>query len=793
MLNEFHSSRRAVFLLAISMALAASCKSRSRKTRLKGESAPCESVASTPAQLAVRGAIDQTIGAYLRGNIESGEATTAVSDAIQDAAADDPVNARNLGSIAAIYTESQVSRIIRGQQLAVLAGRASAADTSIIHSLGLTDADFNEGLQEMRPHWSCLAAEGVSLRPDGSITFLGSKVSGQRIASSSCLRDAIDFFFVVISRHPADALAINDEVIQNCANYAPMPRATWETNVKTNLAQFGRELQSFLRQTGNLASYTSLMQGSASWILGEGSDAGSPAGIGISGAYNAANKIRNNLECLGVPFQMRQELRNMMAAANDIEQRNIQSGLTKLRAAENAAYAAPFIPLTMYSAPFIAGAILPGTTAAATAASTSGALALTPFAFGSGLSVVNAAVDTGFNGGSFFCKLGEEFRMQGAGALTTAPFLAALPAVTTTGGAAIGYFGQAGELSTIFGIQALNSIAGLAFTVGGIATGSQELLACHATLNDARQLAETVRVDADVAAVDAKIAEAVKQCATGGFNIAMTASTVRTQYQQFRELRALALNIGTAGGTIRSVADLDATLKPYYGDKGREAWVEFGEAAQANGKRLGGKAEGAYLYQTPEGQQVVAKTITVQNDELAILGERFGIATGWEQNGMTARITGAGIKDLGGGKSRITIVQEFFFDKGTNPGLLAGGDGNAISKLNSVTRLGDAARAELIGKITSLLDSHPDGHLGNVLFRVTTIDPAKTPGKYSVINGDKVIELALIDPTTFSSVGTSIRGAARRAEILPNQLPPFWRKYNRIWQANFLNEVLAGN
>jgi hypothetical protein len=769
------------------------CKFKNRKTRLKGDNTPCDTVSITPGQLAVRAAIDQTLASYLSGKIEANDATAAVSDAIEDAAGGDTDAAVKLGSIGAIYTEALVSQIIRGQQLAVLSGRASGPDFDLIHSLGLTADDFNEELQEMRPHWNCLAAEGVSLKQDGTITFIGSKVSSQRVAASSCLRDAVDYFFVVVARHPADAITVNDEVIQNCAGFSPTTRANWEANVKRNVANFGRELQSFLRQTGNLTSYSSLMEGSASWILGESSSAGAPAGIGIKGAYDAANKIRNNLECLGVPFQMRQELRNMMMAANEIEQKNIASGLGKLRAAETAAYAAPFIPLAIYSAPLVAGAVLPGTTAAVTAGSTSATLALVPFAFGSGLSVVNAAIDTGFNGGNFFCKLGEEFLMQGAGALTTAPFLAALPVATTSGGAAIGYVGQAGELSTIYGIQVLNSIAGLAFTVNGLATGSQELLACRASLVDAQNLAQSARIDTDVAAVDARLAEAVKQCASGGFNIASTVAAARSQYQQIRELRALAQNIGTAGGTIRTISDLDATMKPYYSEKGREAWVDFGEAAQANGKRLGGKAEGAYLYQTPEGQQVVAKTITVRNDELAVLGDRFGIAKGWEQNGMTAKIVGTGIRDIGGGKSRITIVQEFFFDKTANPGLLAGGDGNSIGKLNSAVRLSDNSRADLIGKVTSLLDSHPDGHLGNVLFRVTNLDSATNPGPYSVVADGKVIELALIDPTTFSSVGKSIRGAARNANVMPGQLPPFWRKYNRIWQAKFLNEALGGN
>ena len=779
--------------LFLTATMATSCKPRIRKSTLRGNDNPCDTVAATPAQLALRGAIDQVLAGYVSGQMLTADATAAVSDAIEDTAGGDPATAAKLGSIGAIYTEARITEIIRGLQLGILAGRTSAPDSALIHNLGLTEADFNEGLNEMRPHWGCLASQGVSLKPDGTITFIDSKVSSQAITESNCLRDAIDYFFVIVSRHPADAIAVNDEVIQSCPNYTPRAGADWENQVKINLANFGRELQSFLQQTGNLASYYSLMEGSASWIRGEASMAGNPGSIGVAAAYNAANKIRNNLECIGVPFQLRQELRNMMQAANDIEQKNIQAGLTKLRAAETAAYAAPFVPLVIYSAPVVAGAILPGTTAAATAGATSATLALVPFAFGSGLSVVNAAIDRGFNGGNFFCKLGEEFVMQGAGALTMAPFLAALPLATMSGGAAIGYFGQAGELSTIYGIQVLNTLSGLAFTVKGLATGSQELLACNNLLTEAAKEAQSVRNDSDVAAVDARLAEAVKQCASGGFNIASTVATARTQYEQYRQLRIMAQSIGTAGGTIRSIADLDATMKPYYSEKGREAWVEFGEAAQANGKRLGGKSEGAYLYQTPEGQQVVTKTITVNNNELAILGERFGIATGWEQNGMTAKIVGAGLRDVGGGKSKITIVQEFFFDKTANQGLITGGDGHSIRQLNSTVSLNNNSRSDLIGKISSLLDSHPDGHLGNILFRVSTLDPAKTPGKYAVVTDGKVIELALIDPTTFSSVGTNVRGAARNFTSAPNQLPSFWRKYNRVWQAQYLNEILGGN
>jgi len=777
----------------IAVAFLTSCKTKFRKSTLRSQNGSCDTVAATPGQLALRGAIDQILASYVSGQMKTSDATAAFSDALEDNAGDDPAMAATLGSIGAVYTEARIAEIIRGQQLAILAGRVSGPDSALIHNLGLTEDDFYEGLNEMRPHWTCLASQGVSLKADGTITFVGSKVSSQAVAESACLRDAIDYFFVVVIRHPADAIAVNDEVIQNCPNYTPRASAEWENNVKINLANFGRELQSFLQQTGNLASYYSLMEGSASWIRGEGSVADNPGSIGVAAAYSAANKIRNNLECLGVPFQLRQELRNMMQAANDIEQKNIMAGLGKLRAAETAAYAAPFVPLVIYSAPVIAGAVLPGTTAAATAGATSATLALVPFAFGSGLSVVNAAIDKGFNGGNFFCKLGEEFVMQGAGALTMAPFLAALPVATTSGGAAIGYFGQAGELSTIYGMQALNTLAGVAFTVKGLATGSQELLACNNLLTEAAKEAQSVRNDSDVAAVDARLAEAVKQCASGGFNIASTVAAARTQYEQYRQLRTLAQGIGTAGGTIRSIADLEATMKPYYGEKGREAWVEFGEAAQANGKRLGGKAEGAYLYQTAEGQQVVTKTITVNNNELAILGERFGIATGWEQNGMTAKIVGAGLRDIGGGKSKITIVQEFFFDKAANQGLIGGGDGNSIRQLNATVSLNNNAKSDLIGKITSLLDSHPDGHLGNILFRVSTLDPAKAPGKFSVVADGKVIELALIDPTTFSSVGKNGRGAARNFTYAPNQLPSFWRKYNRAWQAKYLNEVLGGN
>lgn len=129
----------------------------------------------------------------------------------------------------------------------------------------------------------------------------------------------------------------------------------WQNQVTESLRRFEVESQNFILSVRESNTYWNLM----SRRLGEvftGRRQETSAENHATGSYNILLQLVGGLgqKGVGVSKGMTRSLLAFMRELNNIEAKSIESGLGKAEAARRATLAAPFVPLTMYFAPFLA-------------------------------------------------------------------------------------------------------------------------------------------------------------------------------------------------------------------------------------------------------------------------------------------------------------------------------------------------------------------------------------------------------------------------------------------------------
>lgn len=781
----------------ISQSVLFGCKGRSKSSSsgIKNtESNECQYNIPSSKQLALQKEVEAIATQYINAQRSNGDAQQDISNLLGRLAGDDVSTFKSLSAAATQASDALISVEVQRLVLLKLAGYDTIlGNRRMMNRIGFTEDDIKAQASNQRAPFECMIRRGAKIRPNGTWDFSDTQINMNIFREDACLAGAIAYYVSpmpvvnVLSGNDREGFMFDQVVFPSCKDYKVFNKQDWESAVNLRLKNFGREMKSYLVAAGKMSAYSALVQGQGSWIL-EGENTSNPTIIEKDGSFSAAEGHLKGLQCLGVSDQLVQNLRSMMSAAIDFDRQSTDEGLQKLANAERAAYAALATPLVMsIIAPAVAGAILPE--AAATIASASAQMAFMSLAFSSAYALTHTATDQAFFGGNFLCRLGENLATAGSAGVTAAPFLAMLPVATTTIGGAVGVWSQTGQLGTIYAIQTANTAAAIGLSLNGVKNAGQSLYRCRAILNNAAKKATFAETIEDLEAVDSMLAEATKSCLDGGIDVAFTFSALRQNIKSIRNLENTRQQIGTKNGELSKVSDLDPTFEQYYSKEGKTFWVDY--ATAKGGKRLGGKTEGAYLMETPSGEKVIAKTMTIKTDELAIIQERFKILQGWEKNNQTAKIIGVGVKDNGNGTAKITFIQKFFFESDGGKKVLAGGDGYETTQIVKNMDLSPTTKNEIATKMVQMLDTHPDGHPGNILWRVTQMtdktSPMASPNR--VLSGNKVIEFALIDPTYFAKTGIGGRAALRNFAN-PIILPFISRKFNRNWQQSYFREAL---
>lgn len=293
-----------------------------------------------------------------------------------------------------------------------------------------------------------------------------------------------------------------------------MSSREWESKVKAGIQKLDQEIKTFVSASKDAATYWNMMSGRIVELLGgeRGHSGKSAPEIAAEGAYKSMLYWVNHVRKLGVSKDMRLALADMVRTANDIEMKQLSTGLAKLNAARNAAIAAPFIPVVIWAAPY-AGAVL-SPAIAIKVAGASASMVLTPIAFAAGNAVVQASIEASQVGGSFTCNLYEHFADKGARALIQAPFMAAIPAgsgILASGAAAMsgGYV----FADTAFGV--INVSMATYSTLSGMKAGIDGMKECYGYLKKAEDAGQNGSLDH----VNALAAEAYKACVQAGVDL----------------------------------------------------------------------------------------------------------------------------------------------------------------------------------------------------------------------------------------------------------------------------------
>ena len=307
---------------------------------------------------------------------------------------------------------------------------------------------------------------------------------------------------------------------QSGGEIAMTSRAHWESGIQDSLRRFSRDTDEFIRASRESATYWNLMTGRLIEIFG-----GERGHQGRTAPENAAAEsmkrllqVRNNLvQRRGVGPGLARALNDTMQTLNQIEAQQLEAGLKKLKAAERAAIAAPFIPVVIYAAPYAGGLV--GPAFAGTVGASSAAAALTPLAMAYGSAALRATIAVTVEGRPADCMFYEALVERGSAAMFQAPFAAAMP----PGGALLARGTAIVSNGQVFASTALGVI-NVSLAVVGVGTGTAAGVSGFVQCRDGLlQFEKEVNASGSGSpSAMARLAETIQQCTESGIQIAQT-------------------------------------------------------------------------------------------------------------------------------------------------------------------------------------------------------------------------------------------------------------------------------
>lgn len=229
-------------------------------------------------------------------------------------------------------------------------------------------------------------------------------------------------------------------------------------------------------------------------------------------------------------------------------------------------------------------------------------------------------------------------------------------------------------------------------------------------------------------------------------------------------------------------------FQKYYQDRRPSGWSELIEEFRRSNprsiERLGGNKEGAERLTLSDGSSVVFKDfMSFPETQIKKIVNQL---EEWAKGGYGPKVLGLSLREgLNPEEKKFLLVMEDLFAKENEFGkTLISGDGIELRLLRKEP---PEARLWLMRQMLSRLETHPDPHPLNVVFRVTqTTDnlPRPVPGSFLQV-GEKIYQAFLVDPS-----GERGKPDHPLFNTELSQTPQPLLQYNREWKTKFFKKEL---
>ena len=526
-------------LLALSMtilsATQSACKTRGRAAALR-DTGGCSGKLTSDQEVFLVNAIGELNAAFLRGELSREDRDGKTDEAIREVAGGDVAAVRQAMGLSAVTVEQLYGNhaVVAAFDYAMLDGEIPKSAMPLVASsvppelIGPYLAELSATLE---PYRDVLLANGGVYRFGEGWDISGLRLNARSLQGNANLVAAIGL--ILAPQAAADLAKVDraEAVIASPWVFLPpradgsilaISEADWRAQVTESLRRFEVESQDFIVSVRQSNTYWNMMTGRLGEVF-TGRRQATPPEINAAGAYRRLLTLIEGLGAKGsgVSVAMRGKLFDFMHELNNIEAKAIESGLAKAEAAQQAAMSAPFVPLTMYFAPYVAFVANPA--AIPTIRTATASAALIPLTFGIGSAILHSSVVSLATGQPLTCGMYEELVQRGSGAVYQAPYMAMLPVAAFVGSEwLVGWKLAAPTAETVKGT--INVAIGLKMAWLTARSGITGGAACYEAFKRVHEAGKS----GDQQLVNTRGDEAVSICAQAGIDLGVAA--VRTGY-----------------------------------------------------------------------------------------------------------------------------------------------------------------------------------------------------------------------------------------------------------------------
>ncbi|MEK6704440.1 MAG: hypothetical protein AABZ06_01500 [Bdellovibrionota bacterium] len=489
----------------------------------------------------------------------------------------DPVKAGVIKAYIASMAQQAADDSFQRLALAKVHGKQCSNVLSAIGAIakvGVPQAEIPQKIEEhaerIKSYAEALTGLGAKYDPDTGwdLQNVDMAEAAKKAASDSMLNSAFalmfrgDFLKQVNNPERAETIIASGYAYlpptkENGGKVKVMPYTQYHQRVQIWLKNYERDLKDYIEGSEAGSKFSNQVQGSF-YKKDFGKEKRAWEHQRDDGWKRSNMDLKVLKNTLGISKQHHTALKSALQESLKLERKYLDIGSAKIKAGITATVTAPLLPLMMWGAPLLVGG------GAATSAAV-GTMGIVPVAFGLGLGVVDASIESIKNGGNFFCHLAEQVAEKGAPSLYTAPIFATIPVGAGLAGA--GALALGASTSTAGAIVGgINITAAVGFTGMMLYSGGAEALECREGFRRAEEEYKNGRGEL----AESIVAENIKKCASAGINLAF----------------AIPAGVGIGKKGI----DAAKSWKKETAEKKGQALVEEGKAAKPAEPAEAGKA-----------------------------------------------------------------------------------------------------------------------------------------------------------------------------------------------------------
>jgi len=231
-----------------------------------------------------------------------------------------------------------------------------------------------------------------------------------------------------------------------------------------------------------------------------------------------------------------------------------------------------------------------------------------------------------------------------------------------------------------------------------------------------------------------------------------------------------------------------ALFEKYFERNDPKGWKKLiDEEVATTGREvsLGGNSGGVNVVTLPGGATVVTKSFP--SDPLEYQAKIIAQMERWRDEGRGPEIIGVSLLPGNRRSERqlFVVMEDLLSARNAYGTRLVAGSGKEAAILKAEP---EAARKWLADRMLSILETHPDPHPMNVIFRVTRLDPSAPRPKEGTYyqSGDKIYQAFLIDP---AGVDGNPEHPMFHTKI--DETPAPLLQYNQEWKKNFFKREMG--